>query len=436
MKRAVGLFLLLVSLMVGLTIGYSQRAEAALVSSFDVLNFKPAVDTTRFITVYDADTHKRGEWNVGFYIDWAHHPLELGAPVGTRRVGVVDDTIVFNLIGSYGFTDWFEAGARVPVVIWNNYQGLVDLVGNRSRVQPGDLFSMGDVGVDFKLRFLDSKYVGIALVPFVTAPTGRSTTFMGAGTITGGAKLAVDFDPHERFRIGLNAGYLAKDDVTIRGARIDDMLLLGAGLNVRVHDRIDLIAEGTASTQVRDFFEREVQTPVEADGAVRIHATKNLDVTAGGGAGFTVGVGAPDFRAFLGLNYTRHKEEEAPPPRQPEIKAKKITIDQKIHFDFDKATIKKESYGILDDVANVLKANPNIKRVRIEGHTDSIGTDAYNQKLSERRANSVRDFLVSKGIDASRLEAVGYGESRPIDDNKTAAGRANNRRTEFNVIEQ
>jgi outer membrane protein OmpA-like peptidoglycan-associated protein len=259
---------------------------------------------------------------------------------------------------------------------------------------------------------------------------------MGAGTVTGGAKLALDFDPIERLKIGINAGYIAKDDVTIRGARMDDSLMLGAGINIKAHNRFDIIAEGHLETVIKDFFDREVQTPVEADGAFRIHATKNLDVTLGGGAGFTVGVGAPDFRAFLGVNYTRHKEEAAPPPRAPEIKAKKITIDQKIHFDFDKSTIKKESYGILDDVANVLKANPNIKKVRIEGHTDSIGTDAYNQKLSQRRANAVQAYLVNKGIDASRLESVGYGESRPIDDNKTAAGRANNRRTEFNVIEQ
>jgi outer membrane protein OmpA-like peptidoglycan-associated protein len=127
-------------------------------------------------------------------------------------------------------------------------------------------------------------------------------------------------------------------------------------------------------------------------------------------------------------------EEEK--PRPPKIEAKKIVIDQKIHFDFDKSVIKKESYGILDDVASILKSHPQIKKVRVEGHTDSIGSDAYNQKLSERRANSVRDYLISKGIDGSRLEAVGYGESRPIADNKTAEGRAQNRRTEFNVVEQ
>jgi len=126
--------------------------------------------------------------------------------------------------------------------------------------------------------------------------------------------------------------------------------------------------------------------------------------------------------------------EGAPAPR---IEAKKITIDQMVHFDFDKSNIKPEAAAILDDVAKVMQANPQIKKVRVEGHTDSIGSDAYNLKLSQRRADSVVNYLTTKGgIAASRLEAVGYGESRPIATNATAAGRAKNRRVEFNVVEQ
>src|SRR5262245_41610426 len=127
MKKKLSLSLS-IALIVGSVLGPATRSNA-LVSSFDTLNFKPAVYSTQFITVYDADTHATVEWNGGFYVDWAHHPLELGAPIGTRSAGVIDDTIVLNLIGSYGFTNWFEAGARVPVVLWNNYQGLTTALG-------------------------------------------------------------------------------------------------------------------------------------------------------------------------------------------------------------------------------------------------------------------------------------------------------------------
>ncbi|MBL7686262.1 MAG: OmpA family protein [Deltaproteobacteria bacterium] len=127
---------------------------------------------------------------------------------------------------------------------------------------------------------------------------------------------------------------------------------------------------------------------------------------------------------------------EAPVARAPKVESKKIAIDQMVHFDFNKSTIKKDSYAILDDVASVLQKNPNIKKVRVEGHTDSIGSEGYNMKLSQKRADAVKQYLVSKGISATRLESAGYGKARPIAPNTTEEGRAKNRRTEFNVVEQ
>jgi len=102
-------------------------------------------------------------------------------------------------------------------------------------------------------------------------------------------------------------------------------------------------------------------------------------------------------------------------------------------FDFDKATIRPEYYKYLDDVVTVINNNPNLD-VEIQGHTCSIGTEAYNQGLSERRARSVKKYLVSKGIAASRLTTVGFGETKPAVSNATREGRAKNRRVEFNPI--
>jgi outer membrane protein OmpA-like peptidoglycan-associated protein len=103
-----------------------------------------------------------------------------------------------------------------------------------------------------------------------------------------------------------------------------------------------------------------------------------------------------------------------------------------VHFDFDKYNIKKIYVPDLDQHVAYLSANPSAP-VTVEGHTDSIGSDQYNQKLSERRANAVRKYLVEKGIASSRIRVVGYGEQRPIADNKTKEGRAVNRRAEFEV---
>ena len=103
-----------------------------------------------------------------------------------------------------------------------------------------------------------------------------------------------------------------------------------------------------------------------------------------------------------------------------------------VHFDFDKQNIKKIYVPVLDQHVAYLNEHPS-SPVVVEGHTDYMGSDAYNQKLSERRANAVRDYLIQKGIASSRIQVVGYSKHRPIDDNKTAEGRAMNRRSELEV---
>ncbi|WP_298340990.1 OmpA family protein [uncultured Algibacter sp.] len=103
-----------------------------------------------------------------------------------------------------------------------------------------------------------------------------------------------------------------------------------------------------------------------------------------------------------------------------------------ILFDTGKATIKAQSEAVLADIIGILKEYPTAK-FTVEGHTDSVGSEKLNQRLSDSRANSVKEYLVTNGIDAFRLSALGYGESKPIDSNKTRAGRANNRRVEINL---
>jgi len=121
-----------------------------------------------------------------------------------------------------------------------------------------------------------------------------------------------------------------------------------------------------------------------------------------------------------------------------DIPLKKIEIGnaivlKNIFFDFDKATLRPESFNELDRLVQLLTENPNIK-VEISAHTDSKGSDEYNMKLSQKRAESVVNYLIGKGIAPSRLIAKGYGETQPIDTNDTEEGRQNNRRVEFKIV--
>jgi outer membrane protein OmpA-like peptidoglycan-associated protein len=112
------------------------------------------------------------------------------------------------------------------------------------------------------------------------------------------------------------------------------------------------------------------------------------------------------------------------------VTEKKIEIKQTVYFDTNKATIKRVSYALLDEVAEALKDNPKIK-VDVEGHTDSQGNDKFNLRLSQKRAESVKRYLTTRGVTADRMVPRGYGENVPIADNRTADGRSQNRRVEF-----
>jgi OOP family OmpA-OmpF porin len=129
---------------------------------------------------------------------------------------------------------------------------------------------------------------------------------------------------------------------------------------------------------------------------------------------------------------------EAPPPPPP-VKAAPVPVSEKVSFaaealfDFDKAVVKPEGKAALDELLVKLQGMNTEVMVTV-GHTDSVGSDAYNQKLSLRRAEAVKAYIVTKGVDASRVYTEGKGESQPVADNKTAEGRAKNRRVTVEVV--
>ncbi len=123
----------------------------------------------------------------------------------------------------------------------------------------------------------------------------------------------------------------------------------------------------------------------------------------------------------------------APAPAAPAAAAAKVTYAADAFFDFDKAVLKADGKAKLDDLVSKVKAI-NLEVIIAVGHADSTGPDAYNQKLSVRRSEAVKAYLVSKGIEANRVYTEGKGEAQPVADNKTREGRAKNRRVEIEVV--
>lgn len=163
--------------------------------------------------------------------------------------------------------------------------------------------------------------------------------------------------------------------------------------------------------------------------------------------GALVGAAAGAVVCGLAGHYFFDPEPEAPPPPPPPpppptpnpealpSPSSKRLVLRGVNFDYDKSDIRPDSRPVLDEAGEVLATHPQV-RISVEGHTDYMGSDAYNEKLSVRRAEAVFRYLVSRGVTPERLEVIGYGEAHPVADNETETGRAENRRVELHVVDQ
>jgi OOP family OmpA-OmpF porin len=217
----------------------------------------------------------------------------------------------------------------------------------------------------------------------------------------------------------------------------DPMAAVGVGISYNLSDRL--------------AFRGEVAARYDRD-------NNSLNSNVSDSYGFKRNSGFVDGIATVGLTYSFGGHAAAPPPppapppappppppQREQAQQTQTTIDLRgVEFKFDHPKVGEklvpslkaptaDSVQILDEAIDTLKRNPNVK-VEVDGHTDSVGSDAYNQKLSERRAKGVYDYLTEHGVPGSQLDGPkGFGESQPIDTNDTAAGRQRNRRTELKV---
>jgi outer membrane protein OmpA-like peptidoglycan-associated protein len=219
-------------------------------------------------------------------------------------------------------------------------------------------------------------------------------------------------------------------------------------------DRTDTIAEGGAQTVqvvMEPLFGTTKVIVVDAAG----NKLKGVFSSDGANATrFKEGIGSIDLdpgahnivvrsdgykSAFKGIETKKGELTEVTfvlEPAKAVITKEKIEIREKVFFDTGKATIQASSNQLLDDVADILKENADIKKIRVEGHTDKVGNAASNRKLSDERAKAVVAYLAAKGVAANRMEAIGYGPDKPVDPASTPEAYEKNRRVEFFIVER
>lgn len=403
---------------------------SSAIAGFDAMNFKPVTDQGFYLTVEQSKTLGTMGHAIGFTGDYSVNSLVIRDAAGAKVQDVIQKQVGLNLGGALGLTPWLDVGVGVAGVAYQQFLTPVTLVQDNGA-------RFGDITANLKVQLINSEksLFGLSLMPFMTFPTGDDGHFTGENGFAGGGKVILDtkrINDHVSFSV--NAGGLARKDYLFSPTSklIDDQFLYGAAVNVAVAKPVQLIAEANGSTSIKNFF-GSASRSLELDGAVRFipDVKQNWQITAGGGAGILNGPGTPNYRVFTSLAL-RFPHKVEPHIVQEPIREKVISTNE-IHFAFNKSVIKPDSYHILDQMLSDIQGDSEVTSVRVEGHTDSIGSDEYNQKLSQARADSVRMYLINKGYPSEKINSVGMSEGTPVSDNSTKQGRSLNRRVELHL---
>ena len=319
--------------------------------------------------------------------------------------------------------------------------------------------------------------LGIAIGSLVAA-TSFGALAQGQGAVEGEAFYQKNYNDSVKHvedgrTAGASLGYFLTDDVEVilgygktNYTRSND----GTG-SQKIHgDTGSLTAMyhfGTVGDAIRPYvsggFAHQSLSNVQADGhsgrdsstfatigaGAKWYITDNLYARAGIDADYKLDNGKWDYAPTVGLGVNfggnggkapAPAPEPAPAPvaeePAPAPVAETVRVQLDVKFDFNKSVVKPNSYADIKNLADFMKQYPQTT-TRVEGHTDNVGPDAYNQKLSERRALAVKNVLVNQyGVQGNRVDSIGYGKTRPVADNSTDAGRATNRRVEAEVEAQ
>jgi len=338
----------------------------------------------------------------------------------------------------------------------------------------------------FNRKALIKEGFGMAVTGNVNLPTGDQNAFASDGAVTGGVGLVADYRFNIGLLVSANTGVWFRPDRQFAGTKVGDMANFGLAAEMYVVQRWGWSVMGGVFGHVGldKFPDSPSQVPAEALMALRFQLDSGFTFTVGGTFGANCGFGAPVFRAFAGVTWQPKssreqqeidrlkqidsedpdhdgligqadrcpnapgvpqnlgcpdsdtdkdgmidREDECPDEAGPRkgcpiarMNNDEIVALDKVHFATDKDIILDSSKYVLDNVFSVLQMHPEIRHVEIEGHTDVRASDAYNTVLSQRRVESVRAYLIAKGIDPSRLSARGYGHMKPQEDDTGCLG--------------
>lgn len=421
----------------------------------DMQNFNATTSGLDFVTVHSSETLKPGIINLGLFFNYAVNTIPYFDSANTQtRTNFNDTTLGADLNAGIGILRDWEIGISFPQVLTQSVQ---DQNGPRGEfAQTGST----EVRLNSKYRLLGDDSYGLAAIASVGVNRIVNNPWVGRdGGPSVNLELAAD-TTIDRFAVGVNVGYRIRNPGQPLALSLiqplKDQYIASAAVSYYVpawdSKFIGEIFGSFPSQQSNSNSDRSLSS-LEILAGVKHDLTQNLALHAGGGAGVYRGVASPDWRVYTGVNYTfgplwgandlseahagtdRHLEKVIPkkvePPEAPPAQIERFRT-QHIHFAFDSDDLLGNYADVLAELAEHLKKG--FRQLIVEGHTDSIGSLAYNDRLSLRRANAIKNYLTRRyKLDADKIVTVGLGPRHPVGDNGNYQGRQRNRRVEFEI---
>ncbi len=476
----------------------AASASPALADGFDAERFAPAAGAAGGLAVERTEVPLHFGWGIGLFLNFADDPVVERDPDADEVLSKpVDHAFTADLLASVGLFGFAEIGLHLPVqLVYSGDTGDTAVMGPAFTASNGvgDLRAVPKV-VAWRGGTASLHYALGGAVP-VTLPTGDGPALRGADGVTVEPR-ALASVTGGRWAAHAGLGYRWREKKPA-GVPVGNEITIALAGTYAWSDSLELDLEAVAGRQTSVDGPGAVETPLELlAGAVYYQGDWRLHAAAG--VGLTNGLGSPDLRVLAGVRYARRlrdnggfgdrdgdgildKDDDCPDsaedadgfqdedgcpevdndgdgildeedkcPSLPEEKGGdgdgcpsktrvvyrdgELQIFGKVQFKTGSDDIDPRSVNLLDQIAAVVREHSEIGRVRIEGHTDSVGEEDTNLRLSEGRAKSVKRALVERGVRSGRLDTKGYGESRPIAPNTTRTGRTRNRRVEFIIVE-
>lgn len=457
-------------------------------ANLDAERFKPAVTHDGFVNLEGSGVRRTADpWEFGLFLNYGWNSL----------VGVQDDEITREFIaGRLGVDAIASVSLAEPFAIGLALPFFVAQTGdyNPSGAGLGDL----RIVPKLRLLNDREDALGLAIVAELRAPTHTGDFSGGTRMPVFAPRIALDHRFAGGLRLGANAGVLLRERTDFYNVRAASEFTYGGALGYRFGGDAGLVELGAELLGALGLVSsNREENPLEAFPYLKINPSDQWEIQAGSGIGLVAGYGVPVARVFAGVRYspTSHDSDhdgvpddedrckDVPEDRDhvmdsdgcPEedgdvdgipdtedscpneketingfedddgcadegpakviVEKGRIRILENIRFQTNSAEIDEESHSILNQVALTMKANPSIRRVRVEGHTDERGSRELNVRLSKERAAAVRAYLERRGVKRERLSDRGFGPDRPLSRGDDADSLARNRRVEF-IVEQ